>query len=210
MELRSSEELSPEESPEPSRKTVSELQVPSGYKVYSHTSRHPEPVPETSISASDPHLPRPLDRIDPSEKYSHYGGKPLDNRRTSYPVLLIKGEKSTPVFSLRELGPSKPSPRTLAPLNGPLVTPLSVPTRRVRYLTSQVRTFLIISVFLFRSDADPRHSKPIPEVPSESPPRSSLLSSKTYTPSSKLLSKQPVSTPPPNPGAPPENAGLSR
>ena len=131
MELRSSEDLSPEESPEPSRKPI-ELSTPGSLKGYSHTSRPSDPIAESPISASDPHLPRPLERFDPSEKYSHYGPRTMEGRRTSHPVLPIRGDKQAPVFSIRELGPSKPSPKPLPPLNGPSANPLSVPTRRVR------------------------------------------------------------------------------
>ena len=106
MELRSSEDLSPEESPEMPRRQP-EIPAPSAFKSYSLNPRLSNPNPD-SFSVSEPHLPRSIDRYDPSEKYSHYGPKALEGaggRRTSQPALPVK-EKSSP-FPTRELGNTK-------------------------------------------------------------------------------------------------------
>ncbi|KAI6658125.1 Protein phosphatase 1 regulatory subunit 12A [Oopsacas minuta] len=150
MELRSSEDLSPDDSPELPRKTL-EVQTPSGYKGHSHTSKLPTPIPDTSFSNSDPHLLKTADRLDPSEKYSHYGPKSLDGaggRRTSHPVLPVK--EKAPAFAIRELGSSKLSPKSLS-------SPLSVPTR---------------------SDIDPRYPKPAADVTND---KSVLTTPKSYS-----------------------------
>lgn len=119
MELRSSEDLSPEDSPEMPRRHP-EIPTPSAFKTYSLNPRLSNPNPD-SFSLSEPHLPRSTDRFDPSEKYSHYGPKTVEGaggRRTSHPALPVK-EKSSP-FLVRELGNTKTTPKP---------TTISIPTR---------------------------------------------------------------------------------
>ena len=119
MELRSSEDMSPEESPEMPRRQP-EVPAPSAFKSYSLNPRLSNPSAD-SFSVSEPHLPRSVERFDPSEKYSHYGPKAVEGtggRRTSHPALPVK-DKNT-LFPVRDLG----NPKTIQkPTN------ISIPTR---------------------------------------------------------------------------------